>query len=447
VKGILRRAYPFRAYGEAEWERLCKYLTADYEGMEDKNVYAKVWRDTNDPPDGEHHYGEFPVGEPLIGKRGRLARVIYMTNIGTIPDSFTCDVFTRADEEWVGQLDESYLDTLEKGDVFVLGGDRFEYRYRRGSKVYADRTSSRPTVPSWFSERLPLSYDLGREILEFQGELLERLDRDGKSGVRVWLREFPLDENGVRAIVRMFDEQVRYAGPESVSTDGRLVIEEALDREAYERHYYVHSNYGRRFNDGFSRLLAFRCAREANANVQVAVADHGFTLSLPLNRKVELPELVAEVDPADVRPDLRASLDGTDLLERYFRINATRSLMILKRYKGYEKSASEQQVSSEMLLGFARGLGEFAVVEETYREILEDKLNVAGIEEVLAGIDQGDVEVVSTRVDSPTPKAFGLATLMASDVVLAEDESEVLREFHRRVVEEIEGRDDTDADA
>jgi len=437
IREILTRAYPYREYGDERWEQLCRYLTADYEGMEDKNVYAKIWRDTNDPPDGEFHYDDFAVGEALIGKRGRLARVIYMTNIGTIPDSFTCDVFTRSGDEWVGQLDEEYLDTLESGDVFVLGGDRFEYRYRRGSKVYVDRTSARPTVPSWFSERLPLSYDLAREILAFQRAVCDRLAADGRSAVRVWLREFPIDENCVKAITRMFDEQVRYAGAESVSTDGRLVIEEELDHDEYERHYYVHANYGRRFNDGFSRLLAYRCAQEANANVKVAVADHGFTLSLPLNRKVDIEGIVADIDPAAARADLRASLDGTDLLKRYFRINATRALMILKRYKGYEKSASEQQVSSEMLLGFAEDLTDFAVIEETYREILEDKLNVAGIESVLADVRAGEVSVSKVRVDSPSPKAFGLATLLASDVVLAEDESAVLQEFHQRVLAEI----------
>jgi ATP-dependent Lhr-like helicase len=112
--------------------------------------------------------------------------------------------------------------------------------------------------------------------------------------------------------------------------------------------------------------------------------------------------------------------------------------MILKRYKGHEKSASQQQVNSEMLLGFAQDLEDFAVIEETYREILEDKLNVAGIESVVESIQDGDLTVSSTRVDSPTPKAFGLATLMASDVVLAEDESRVLEEFHQRVLDEIE---------
>jgi ATP-dependent Lhr-like helicase len=437
VRRTLRRAYPYRNFGDDEFEQLFRYLTADYGGLEDKHVYAKVWRDANDPPDGEHHYEAFDVGERLIGKRGRLARVIYMTNVGTIPDSFTCDVIARGTDEWVGNLDENYLDTLEKGDVFVLGGDHFEYRYRRGSKVYVDRTGARPTVPSWFSERLPLSYDLGREIASFQRALLERLDRGGRPAARVWLREFPLDENSVRAVARMFDEQVRYAGRESVSTDERIAIEEEHDRDEYRRHFYVHSNYGRKFNDGFSRLVAYHCSRRANTNVQVAVADNGFTVSMPLNRKVDVEAIVTEIDPDDVEADLRAALNGTDLLKRYFRINATRSLMILKRYKGYEKTAAQQQVSSEMLLSFAQGLESFAVIEETYREILEDKLDVAALKEVFADVRAGDVEVVSARVDSPTPRSFGLATLMASDVVLAADEGAVLREFHARVLEEI----------
>ncbi|WP_101294941.1 ATP-dependent helicase [Halegenticoccus soli] len=437
IRATLRRAYPYRDFSDERFERLFRYLTADYEGLEEKNVYAKVWRDENDPPDGEYHYEEYDVGEPLVGKRGRMARVIYMTNVGTIPDSFTCDVYTRGGDEWVGNLDESYLDTLETGDVFVLGGDRFEFRYRRGTKVYVDRTSARPTVPSWFSERLPLSYDLGREILAFQRDLLDRLERGGRPAVRDWLRGFPMDENSVRAIARTFDEQVRYAGAESVSTAGRIAVEEELDREAYRRHYYVHSNYGRKFNDGLSRLVAYRIARRVNANVQVAVADNGFTVSMPLNRKADVAGILRSVDPEDAAADLRAALDGTDLLKRYFRINATRSLMILKRYKGYEKTAAEQQVSSEMLLSFAQRLDSFAVTEETYREILEDKLNLAGIREVLSGIRDGEIAVTHREVASPSPRAFGLATLAASDVVLAEDESAVLKEFHERVVARI----------
>jgi ATP-dependent Lhr-like helicase len=166
---------------------------------------------------------------------------------------------------------------------------------------------------------------------------------------------------------------------------------------------------------------------------------------MPLNRKVDLPGIVESIAPGEARADLRAALDGTDLLKRYFRINATRSLMILKRYKGYEKSAAQQQVSSEMLLSFAQDLASFAVMEETYREILDDKLNREGIVAFLDAVQRGEVTVTTREAETPSPRAFGLATLMASDVVLAEDESQVLQEFHERVLSAL--GDEADADA
>ena len=436
VRETLRRAYPYREFGPEAYETLMRYLTAAYDGLEEKHVYPKVWRDENDPPDGTHHHERFPVGETLVGKRGRLARVIYMTNIGTIPDSFTCDVYTR-NHEWVGTLDETYLDTIEPGDVFALGGERLAFRYRRGSKVYADRTSERPNVPSWYAERLPLSFDLGCEVLAFREELLARASEGGPPAVRAWLRDLPLDGNAVRALARIYDEQIRYAGPKSVSTPDRIIVEEELDRTAYKRRFYVHTYYGRRFNDGLSRLIAAACAKRTNANVAIAVADDGFSLALPLNRKVDVGAILRELDPATVRSDLREALADTDLLKRYFRINAGRSLMILKRYKGYEKSAAEQQVSAEMLLSFAEGLDDFAVMEETYRELLEDRLDIAGIRAVIEGVAAGETAIVEYTVDSPSPLSFGLATLVDSDVVLADDQSAVLREFHARVSEEI----------
>ncbi|MBS3760237.1 MAG: ATP-dependent helicase [Halodesulfurarchaeum sp.] len=437
VERILRRAYPYREYTDSEFEQLLRYLQAAYDGMEDRNVYAKVWVDENDPPDGEHHYPEFSIGQTLIGKRGRLARMIYMTNIGTIPDSFSCDVFVRGEDQWVGDLDEDYLDTLDPGDVFVLGGQKYEYSYRRGSKVYVDRTSARATVPSWYSERLPRSFDLGVEIAHFQEDLIETY-QTGRAQLRSRLRDAPIDENSVRALSRMIDQQIAYAGPESISTPDRLVVEHVTNREDYRRRYYVRSPYGRRFNDGLSRILAHQVAAEATANVTIAVDDTGFTLSMPLNRKVDVAGLLESTAPEDARDLLKASLDGTDLRERYFRINATRSLMILKRYKGHEKSASRQQVSAEMLLGFAEDLADFAVLEETHREIIEDKLDLAGIRRILGEIQDGAIEIESQTRSSPSPLSFGLATLSTSDVVLAEDEDAALRAFHERVTEAIE---------
>jgi ATP-dependent Lhr-like helicase len=87
-----------------------------------------------------------------------------------------------------------------------------------------------------------------------------------------------------------------------------------------------------------------------------------------------------------------------------------------------------------MLLSFAQGLESFAVMEETYREILEDKLNLDGLVAFIEAVERDEVSVAVREAETPSPRAFGLATLMASDVVLAEDENQVLREFHERVL-------------
>jgi ATP-dependent Lhr-like helicase len=433
---VIRHAYPYRDYDREDWESLVKYLTAGYEGMEDRNVYAKIWRDQNDPPGGEYHYSEYDTGETLIGKRGRMARPIYMQNIGTIPDSFSCDVFIRGTDDWVGDLDENYLEQLDKGDVFVLGGSNYEFKYRRGSKVYVDPTNEAPTVPSWFSERLPLSYDLGREILRFKGEMVERIT-ESEDDARAKLADFPVDENSVESILRIFDEQLRYASRISVSTDEQFVVEQVVDNDAERRHYYFHSNYGRKFNDGMSRIVAHEASRRVGTNVKVSVADNGFALSLPSNRKIDVYDIIDGIRPENAEDILREALSGSELLKRYFRINATRSLMILRNYKGNSKSAARQQVSSDMLIGYAEDLEDFAVLDETYREVTEDKLDIEHVKDVLHEIHDGELDVYAIEPDSPTPMAFGIASLAASDVVLAEDEDEVLREFHERVMEAI----------
>jgi Lhr-like helicase len=77
--------------------------------------------------------------------------MIYFMNAGMIPDQFSCDALTR-DGRWVGNLDEKYMEKLEKGDVFVIGGKSFRFCYRRGGNIYSDATSERPNIPVWISE-------------------------------------------------------------------------------------------------------------------------------------------------------------------------------------------------------------------------------------------------------------------------------------------------------
>ncbi|MFQ6050178.1 MAG: ATP-dependent helicase [Candidatus Hydrothermarchaeota archaeon] len=424
VKRIIKRSYCYENIRDEDFMSVINYLSGRYAGLEERNVYAKIWYDeeTN-----------------MIGRRGKYSRMIYFLNLGTIPDEFSCDVYTR-DDRWVGKLDEKYLERLNRGDVFVLGGKKYKFRYRRGGNIYVDVTNERPTIPNWFSERLPLSFDLGKHVLMFKAEMIELMKNNKKEDVlKKIMEEYPIDENSARSIYEIFDHQIRYLGHDSISTVERIVIEENLDRENYRRNFYVLTNYGMRFNDGFSRMLAYLISERETSNISIAICDTGFLLSLPINRKVNLKNYLIEISKMNCEDILERSVENTHLLKRIFRINAARSFMILRNYKGRKKSARRQQISADMLIYFAKKLDDFAVLRESYREIIEDKFEVENIKEILGGIKSGKIQITEKFSRSPSPMAFGIATMGASDVVFVKDKLALLRDFHKRVMETIEG--------
>jgi ATP-dependent Lhr-like helicase len=161
-------------------------------------------------------------------------------------------------------------------------------------------------------------------------------------------------------------------------------------------------------------------------------------LSIPRNRKVEINQILMSLTEENCEKILRNAIDNTQLLKSVFRINATRSFMILRSYMGRRKSARRQQVSADMLIYFAKKLDNFAILKESYREIIEDKFEVENIKEILGGIQSGEIQVVEKRADSPSPMAFGMASIGASDVIFAEDKLALLKEFHKRVMNKID---------
>ena len=66
---------------------------------------------------------------------------------------------------------------MKPGDVFVLGGKKYQFLYTKGMKAYVKAGIKKdPTIPSWFSEQLPLSFDSALEIQRFRKLLNKSLE-------------------------------------------------------------------------------------------------------------------------------------------------------------------------------------------------------------------------------------------------------------------------------
>ena len=447
----IKRSYCYSTLSREDFMSVISYLTGDY-GLEHRNVYAKIWYDKD---------------SRQIGKRGKLARVIYMTNIGTIPEESFITVVINSGERkgsQVGMVDEGFLEKMKPGDVFVLGGQKYQFLYTKGMKAYVKAGVKRnPTIPSWFSEMLPLSFDSAMEIQRFRKLLNEKFEKttnnlkqligkakskltkpisSGKSNINDnnkietkqsiidWIKKYTHCQGSVAlAIYRYFYEQFHYA---KIPHTNQLLIEHYTG----EKNYYIfHSLYGRRVNDALSRAIAYLIAQKTKRDVEIGINDNGFYLAgenLPLNKPLEL------LTPENLREILDNAISKTEVLKRRFRHCAARSLMILRNYKGRRKSVGRQQMSSFFLLHTINKLTKnFPILKEARREVLEDLMDIKRAKEVLQSIKDKKVKLVQIKTKLPSPFATNLILQGHYDLLRMEDKINFLKRMHAEVMGEI----------
>jgi len=128
---------------------------------------------------------------------------------------------------------------------------------------------------------------------------------------------------------------------------------------------------------------------------------------------------------------LKEAIEKTEVLRRRFRHCAGRSLMILRNYKGREKSVGKQHVHSELLFVAVKKLNDdFPILREARREVMEDLMNVDDAEKVLHWVESGEVKI--KKIVSPLVSPFGLNLILQgrSDLIKMEDRASFLKRMH-----------------
>jgi len=418
---LVKQAYPYRHLENKDFSAIIDYLSGEHTSLEERHIYAKIW---------------FDKDTGMMGRKGKLARVLYMTNIGTIPDQ--TGVLVKVGEQKIGTIDEAFLERLKPNDIFVLGGTTYQFRHTKGMVAQVlPINGRRPTVPSWYSEMLPLSFDLARSIGDLRKLLDEKLGVDNGDAKKeektvAWLQEYLyLDENAAQAIYQYHKEQKNYIG---LPTSKRIIVE--LYSEESKQYAIFHSLYGRRVNDVLSRAIGYALGRLQKVDVEIGINDNAFYLA-----SKNIPQTARALSAIDVErlPELmERALEKTNVLSRRFRQCAARALMILRAYKGVQKRVGRQQVSSQILLSAVRRIGDdFPILKEARREVLEDVMDIEHAIVVIQEIKKGKIEIVEKNTKIPSPFAFNIIMQGYADILRMEDRVEFLKRMHSQVLAKI----------
>ncbi len=415
----VKQSYCYRNLSYKDYEELLKYLAGEYISLEDRHVYAKIWWDKE---------------TDVIGRKGRLARVIYMTNIGTIPDETFVTVKIAGTEQVVGMIDEGFLERLRPGDIFVLGGEVYQFKFARGMVANVNASVNRPpTVPHWASEMLPLSFDLAMEIGKFR-RLMEEKFRYGlsKDEILMFINEYLyVDENASESVYNYFWEQYNFT---KVPHDKKIVIEHYSDRD--RKYVIFHTLFGRRVNDCLSRAVAFAIGRQQHRDVDVGVNDNGFYVAY--DGAVDVMKAFRVLKPNQLRMILEQAIESSEVLRRRFRHCACRSFMILREYKGHKKRVGRQQVSSKILMSAVKRIDDnFPILKEARREVLDDLMDFEHTQKILEQVENGAVRVEEVYNQTPSPFAFGLIVQGIADIIKIEERYEFVKRMHQMVLARI----------
>lgn len=417
---VIRKSYCYKDLTRDDYEDVLSYMAGEYSELEERYVYAKIWIDYK---------------ENTFGKRGKLARALYSTNIGTIPDS--SGVLVKCDGETVGKIEEDFMERLKKGDTFVLGGNTYRFNYGKGMTINVSPASGPPTIPSWFSQQLPLSFDLAMDIQRFRAHMDSKFQyRRSKEEIMEFIHEYLyVDDFAANSIYEYFVEQYKYA---KIPSNRKMLIEYYTGFGG-KKFVIFHSLFGRKVNDALSRATAYLVAKRYNANVTISISDNGFYLSS--DGKIGGLKSFRELTPENFRNILTQSLSKTETLASRFRHCAGRSLMTLRRYKGKSKSVGRQQVRGKILLKFVEEMDDnFPILSEARRETLEDYMDVENAEKVIQWIANEEMEIKVINTIIPTPFAFNLVSQGYLDVLNQNDKAEFTKRMHKAVLDKIKSK-------
>ena len=368
MKAEVRESRAFRDLTDAEWQWALDFVTRGGEALKAYPEYRKVERDGD---------GLYRVKDPQIAKRHRMS-------IGTIVSDAAVNIQYRGGKR-LGNVEESFIARLSKGDAFIFAGQLLEFiRVENMTAYVKPGKPGSAVIPRWDGGKCPLSSEVAGGIRE----LLE-LHVEGRA-----------DEPEMRAVKRLLKLQGSWS---RVPRRHEMLVEQTETREGH--HIFFYPFEGRQVHMGLSALLSYRLGKLKPATFSLSFTDYGFEL-VSRERFEMLPVLKAGIFSTDnLLADMLASLNAAELSKRQFREIARVAGLVFQGYPGQPKTNKQVQATSGLIYEvFARWDPRNPLLGQAEREVLERQLEFSRLADALRRIVATPILLRQTH--KPSPFAF-----------------------------------------
>jgi ATP-dependent Lhr-like helicase len=354
------------------------------------------------------------VNGRLKGRRG--ARLAALTSGGAIPELGDFRVVAEPDDTVVGSVNEDWAVESMAGDVFLLG--THSWRIRRvepGTVRVVDAQGAPPSVPFWLGEAPGRTEELCDEVTELRARVGEFLAREDADGARGWLEaECGIDRAASDTIVRYLGAGVAALGV--LPTRETLVLERFFD-DSGGMQLVVHSPYGARLNRGLGLSLRKRFCVTFDFELQAAASDDAVLLSLGPQHSFELERVPKFLASKTVEGVLRQAVLTSPMFASRWRWNLNRALVVLRMRGGRKNPPAIQRMESDDLMAavfpvlaacqenVAPGpmeIPDHPIVRQTLDDCLHEAMDIDGLRALVAGIEEGRVQVVTRDTVEPS---------------------------------------------
>jgi ATP-dependent helicase Lhr and Lhr-like helicase len=400
---LIRRAWPYRALAREDFAAVVTMLAEGFSTRRGRRG-ALIHHDA--------------VNHLLRGRRG--ARLTALTSGGTIPDNADFQVLLEPENHVVGSVNEDFAVESLAGDIFQLGNKSYRImRVERGVVRVEDAHGMAPTIPFWLGEAPGRSDELSVAVSRLRADMAARLrsDPSGHDALR-WL----MDDLGV--VAPAAEQLAEYLAAAHgaltcLPTQDTIVLERFFD-EVGGMQLVIHSPYGSRINRAWGLALRKRFCRKFNFELQAAATEDNIILSLTTAHSFELADVSRYLHSATIRPLLiQAMLDAPMFVTRWRWVIGV--ALALPRFRGGRKvppqlarmgaedligSVFPDQIACAENLAGDREVPDHPLVRQAIADCLNEAMDLAGLERLLAGIESGDIKIVARDLTEPSPLAL-----------------------------------------